>query len=60
MEHRGLTVMVTSTGLDSLPPQSVATTESTWDRDSEAESGTVFLITPAADTEKGWLGAVIE
>ena len=59
VEHRGVTVMVTRTGLDSFPPQSVATTESTWDRDSEADSGTVFLITPAGDTENGWLGAVM-
>lgn len=51
--------MVTRTGLDSLPPQSVATTESTCDRDSEADSGTVFLITPAGETENGWLGAVM-
>ena len=59
MEHRGVTVMVTSTGLDSFPPQSVATTERTCDLDSEADSGTVFLITPAGDTENGWLGAVM-
>ena len=29
VEHLGKTVIVTRTGLDSLPPQSVATTEST-------------------------------
>ena len=30
--------MVTSTGLDSFPPQSVATTERTWDLDSLPEN----------------------
>ena len=38
MEHRGVTVMGTSTGLDAFPPQSVATTERTWDRDSLSEN----------------------
>ena len=38
VEHRGVTVMVTSTGLDSFPPQSVATTERTWDLDSLSEN----------------------
>ena len=33
-----MTVMVTSTGLDSFPPQSVATTERTWDLDSLPEN----------------------
>ena len=52
--------MVTSTGLDSLPPQSTATTDTTWDRDTELDSGWVVLSTPLLLTRKGWSGLVME
>ena len=42
----GVTVTVTSTGLDSFPPQSVATTDTTCRPDSARDSGAVVEITP--------------
>ena len=57
--HLGRTVMVTRTGLDSFPPQSVATTDSTWLRDSVADSGDMLLILPAWLILKGWSGLVM-
>ena len=44
--HVGITVMVTRTGLDSFPPQSVATTDTTCRPDSARDSGAVVEITP--------------
>ena len=54
--HLGRTVIVTSTGLDSFPPQSVAITDRTWLRDSCADKGAVLVIRPCWSTEKGWSG----
>ena len=51
--------MVTRMGLESLPPQSVATTLNTWLRDSCADSGTVLRSTPFSFTENGWSGVLI-
>ena len=46
--HWGSTEMVTRTGLDSFPPQSTATTEITWLRDSAEESSSLLVITPVS------------
>ena len=46
MLQAGVTVTVTSTGLDSFPPQSVATTDTTCRPDSARDSGAVVEITP--------------
>ena len=60
VEHLGKTVIVTRTGLDSLPPQSVATTERTWLLDSDADKTRLLLITPSWLIWNGWSGLVIE
>ena len=54
--HFGSTVMVTRTGLDSFPPQSVAMTDRTWLRDSWADNGAVLVMTPCWSTWNGWSG----
>ena len=41
--HLGRTLMVTRTGWDTLPPQSLATTPTTWVRELAADRGSVFL-----------------
>ena len=56
----GRTVIVTSTGLDSFPPQSVATTDRTWLLDSTEESSWVLVMTPDWLILKGWSGLVME
>ena len=52
--------MVTSTGLLSFPPQSVATTERTWLRDSAEERTRLLVMTPPSVMWNGWSGLVME
>ena len=49
---------VTSTGLDSFPPQSVATTDTTCRPDSARDSGAVVEITPVWLTLRETTGIV--